>query len=377
MALTQVQSGILADSTQTYGMKNRIINGDMRIDQRNAGAQLSNTTSSQYNIDRWHTFNTQNGKFTVQQNAGSVTPPAGFTNYLGITSNAYTMGSGDFFGVAQIIEGYNFADLNWGSANAKTVTVSFWVRSSLTGTFSTGFQNAGGIFTNYTYTINSANTWEYKTITVVPPTTGTWNTTNGTALQLYWSLGGGSTYVGGTVGTWASTTPFYIQPAGCTNIIGTNGTTFYITGVQLEVGATATQFDRRSFGTELSLCQRYFQSSFPLGTAPANGVASCGFQSSVTAYTTTDGWTAWTPFLVKMRATPTIVLYRANTGSTDGQWSTYGAGGGWISFASYSLNGNSPVAGSGFNITGNKASAVFTAGYSYLIDGNWKAESEL
>jgi hypothetical protein len=273
----------------------------MRIDQRNAGAQLSNTTSSQYNIDRWNTFNTQTGKFTVQQNAGSVTPPAGFTNYLGITSNAYTMGSGDYFGVAQLIEGYNFADLNWGSANAKTVTVSFWVRSSLTGTFSVGFQNAGVLFTNYTYTINSANTWEYKTITVVPPTTGTWATTNTVALQLYWSLGGGSTYVGGTVGTFASTTPFYIQPAGCTNIIGTNGTTFYITGVQLEKGSTASAFEQLHYGHILTLCQRYYEVIGRDSTLTSNsgllvpdGYAGTGQQINTTIF-----------YKVTKRATPT------------------------------------------------------------------------
>jgi hypothetical protein len=306
------------------GMRNRIINGDMRIDQRNAGAQLSNTTSSQYNIDRWNTFNTQTGKFTVQQNAGSVTPPAGFTNYLGITSNAYTMGSDDFFGVGQLIEGYNFADLNWGSANAKTVTVSFWVRSSLTGTFSVGFQNAGVLFTNYTYTINSANTWEYKTITVVPPTTGTWATTNTVALQLYWSLGGGSTYVGGTVGTYASTTPFYIQPAGCTNIIGTNGTTFYITGVQLEKGSAATAFENRQFGQELALCQRYYEKSYEPAVVPGTNTA-LGITYQHTGRNVENLYGIYhTRFRVDKRGTPTVVLYTLS--GTAGQFSNNDSG---------------------------------------------------
>ena len=159
-----------------FGMRNRIINGAMVIDQRNAGASVTQTTSGGYTVDRWSIYGTQNSKFTVQQNAGSVTPPAGFTNYAGCTSSsAYSITSTDRFQFQQPVEGFNIADLGWGTANAKTVTLSFWVRSSLTGTF------GGSIYNNATdrsypiaYTISLANTWEQKSITIAGDTSGTW-----------------------------------------------------------------------------------------------------------------------------------------------------------------------------------------------------------
>ena len=166
MALTQVTAGILDNSTQTYGMKNRIINGDMRIDQRNAGASVTQNDTGIYTLDRWSAYGVVTSKFAVRQNVNSVTPPAGFKNYLGITSSsAYSITSGDIYIVQQNIEGYNVADLAWGTASASTVTLSFWVRSSLTGTF--GGSLTAGNNRNYpwSYTISSANTWEYKTIT--------------------------------------------------------------------------------------------------------------------------------------------------------------------------------------------------------------------
>jgi hypothetical protein len=252
------QAAILAASGSpgtTTGFKNKIINGNMVIDQRNAGASV--TPSNTYTLDRWTAYSSQTSKYTVQQNAGSVTPPAGFTNYLGVTSSsAYSITSSDIFIVRQFIEGYNIADLGFGTANAKTVTLSFWVRSSLTGTF-------GGSFTNsaenraypFTYTISAANTWEQKSVTFAGDTSGTWLTTNGTGIGVVFGLGVGSTY-SGTAGAWAGSA--YYSATGATSVVGTSGATFYITGVQLEVGTTATNFDFRSYQNELFLCYRYY-----------------------------------------------------------------------------------------------------------------------
>jgi hypothetical protein len=243
------------DSGGSLGFRNRIINGDMRIDQRNAGASVTPTTSS-YTLDRWFAVANVSSKFSVQQNAGSVTPPAGFTNYLGITSLAATsLGASDYYLISQKIEGYNIADFGWGTAGAQTVTLSFWVRSSLTGTF-------GGVFTNsaqnrsypFTYTISAANTWEQKSVTVAGDTSGTWLTTNGTGLWLLFGLGVGSTF-NGTAGSWSGST--FLSATGATSVVGTNGATFYITGVQLEAGSVATPFERRDYGRELMMCQRY------------------------------------------------------------------------------------------------------------------------
>ena len=258
MPLTLVDQGLLSTNAQYTGFKNRIINGDMTIDQRNNGASVSTTTvDATYTLDRWMAAFNVATRYTVQQNAGSVTPPVGFTNYLGVTSTAATsVGSGDYYFLQQLIEGFNIADLGWGTANAQTVTLSFWVRSSLTGTF-------GGALTNsaqnrsypFSYTISAANTWEQKTITVAGDTTGTWLTTNGAGIRLRFGLGVGST-LSGTAGAWAGSN--FVSATGATSVVGTNGATFYITGVQLERGQTATSFDVLPYGTELMLCQRYY-----------------------------------------------------------------------------------------------------------------------
>ena len=239
-------------------MKNRIINGAMVIDQRNAGASVTPVTGA-YLVDRWNYQASQASKFTVQQNAGSVTPPVGFSNYMGFTvASSVSIGSGDYFYFRQPVEGFNFADCGWGTANAKTVTLSFQVYSSLTGTF-------GGSLTNsasnrsypFSYTVSVANTWTTAYVTVAGDTTGTWvGSTNGVGVYANFSLGMGSTF-SGTAGAWAGT--LYASATGAVSVVGTNGATFYITGVQLEVGSSATGYEYRQYGTELALCQRYCQ----------------------------------------------------------------------------------------------------------------------
>jgi hypothetical protein len=305
-----------ANLPNTFGFKNRIINGEMDIDQRNAGASIT-PTSAQYSVDRWQCFLTQASKYTIQQNAGSVTPPAGFTNYLGVTStSAYSIVSSDFFMFRQAIEGLNVADLGWGTANAKTVTVSFWVRSSLTGTFGGTLMNSAADRSYpFTYTISAANTWEYETITIAGDTSGTWLSNTNTGVYLQFGLGVGST-LSGTAGAWTGTSNIF-SATGATSVVGTNGATFYITGVQLEVGSTATSFDYRDYGRELILCQRYFQN---LHASSLGGK----YISSFVASSTTEGFGV--NFLpVSMRAEPALAItlsggttkYRFNGGTTD------------------------------------------------------------
>jgi hypothetical protein len=210
-------------------------------------------------LDRWQYQASQASKFTVQQNAGSVTPPSGFTNYLGATvASAVTVGTTDYFQLLQPIEGFNTADLDFGKSTAKTVTLSFWVRSSLTGTFGGALRNSAGNYCYpFSYSISSANTWTQISITITGPTSGTWiGATNGTGLVVNFSLGMGSTY-SGTAGSWAASD--YSSATSAVSVVGTSGATFYITGVQLEKGSTATSFDYRPYGTELQLCQRYYQ----------------------------------------------------------------------------------------------------------------------
>jgi hypothetical protein len=244
---------------QIGGTRNKIINGAMTIDQRNAGAAVTITTASatQYLLDRWYlrAEAAAGSKVSVQR---SSVAPAGFSNSQLITSlSAYAIGASEHFATVQAVEGFNAADLSWGTASAKTITVSFWVRSSLTGLFS-GFilNGAANRCFVFSYTINAADTWEYKTITIPGDTTGTWVTDNGLGLYLNFTVAAGSS-VSGAAGSWSST--FNRSATGQTSLVGTSGATFYITGVQLEAGDTATPFEHRSYGAELALCKRYYQ----------------------------------------------------------------------------------------------------------------------
>jgi hypothetical protein len=270
-------------------LKNRCINGNMVIDQRNAGAS---GTITGYTVDRWGYNATQTSKITWQQNAGSVTLPVGFTNYLGFTSSsAYTVLTGDTFYASQAIEGYNIADLGWGTANAKTVTLSFQVYSSLTGTFGGALVNsAGNRSYPFSYTVSSANTWTAISVTIAGDTSGTWLTTNGVGIALRVGLGSGATY-SGTAGAWAAGN--YVQSTSSVSVVGTNGATFYITGVQLEVGSSATGYEYRQYGQELALCQRYYE--------VMNGVV---FQCAVGGSNREGSWR----FCNDKRTTPTITL---------------------------------------------------------------------
>ncbi len=285
-------------SSGLYGFKNRLINSAMVIDQRNAGASVT-ATGSNYSLDRWQMLASVSSKFTVQQ---SSTAPSGFTKSLLVTSSAATsLGATDYYLITQKIEGFNTADLGWGAAGASSVTVSFWVRSSLTGTFGFVVRNgAGNRLYPASYTINSANTFEYKTVTIAGDTTGTWLTDNSIGIELDFGLGVGSTY-SNTAGTW---TTGGLGTTGATSVVGTNGATFYITGVQLEKGSTATSFDYRPYQNELVLCQRYYtfgntyyQStvynfrSFPVTMRAAPTLTSSTALNDPLTYT--DGFRSW------------------------------------------------------------------------------------
>ena len=300
-------------SVASHGLnfRNRIINGAMVIDQRNAGASINGNAT--YSLDRWLANASVTNKYTVQQNAGSVTPPAGFTNYLGVTSSsAYSVGAGEQFSIIQPIEGFNTADLDFGKATAKTITLSFWVRSSLTGTFGGSLLNgAGNRGYPYSYTISTANTWEQKFITIAGDTTGTWiGATNGIGLYVIFGLGVGST-LSGTAGVWAGSSLF--SATGATSVVGTSGATFYITGVQLEVGASAAPFETRPYGQELALCQRYYEST----------ICSSGGNIFADTYSTNGNVCQLNlNFNVAKRATPTMSTIGTFTiGNTAGaQW---------------------------------------------------------
>jgi hypothetical protein len=317
-----------ADSLQ--GFRNRIINGDMRIAQRGTSSVTQNASDYQYPVDRFGVYGTVTSKFTAQQ---SSTAPAGFINSIIITSSsAYSVLTGDSFVLQQFIEGTNVADLGWGSANAKTVTLSFWVRSSLTGTFGGAFSNSA-VNRSYpfTYTISVADTWEQKSVTIPGDTTGTWLTTNGLGIRLWFNMGAGSTF-SGTAGAWAGAD--YRSATGATSVVGTNGATWYITGVQLEVGSVATPFERRPYGTELALCQRYFQKlNGSLATYSGTGEANANFYRH----------------LVEMRSSPTVTVTTSPTYTN----------------ASALTNDENSVTGSRFYVTVTSTGRAFATGFVY------------
>jgi hypothetical protein len=273
-----------------FVLKNRIINGDMVIDQRNAGASVTiNATANIYTIDRFRCRGeTSDGVYTCQQDSDA---PNGFTKSakITVTTADASLAAGQIYAFQQLIEGFNTADLAWGTASAKTVTLSFWVKSSVTGTFGGSFRNSASDRSYpFTYTISVADTWEYKTITIAGDTSGTWLTTNGVGIILTLGFGVSST-VSGTAGAWSGSN--FVSATGATNLMATSGATFYITGVQLEQNTSATPFERRLYGQELANCQRYFSLTTVVGSGIANGTTA--FDISLT-------------YPVQMRSAPTI-----------------------------------------------------------------------
>jgi hypothetical protein len=342
----------------------------MRINQRNLGTVT--VTASGYNtVDRWQANQTASSKYSVQQ---STTAPTGFSNSILCTSlSAYSVSSSDIFFLVQNIEGYNVSDLDWGTANAKTVTISFWTRSSLTGTFGGALANSTQDYCYpFTYTISAANTWEQKSVTITGATAGTWVTNNGIGLQVIFGLGGGSTR-SATAGSW--TTSSIYTATGATSVVGTNGATFYITGVQLEIGSTATPFERRLYNQELANCQRYYETSYEGVKVPTNVTNS---QVISTVGSTSYGGTAGgagsqslssVPFKVTKRATPTVTTYSYTSSTT----STVSNGWTGVDLAS-----NSGVVAATttnwFNIYNATGSTISVAPYSVMYHFSASAE---
>lgn len=294
MALSKI---LPASQDQYVGARNLIINGAMTVSQR--GTSFTPSTGLAYSLDRYATLETTDGSMTISQDT-SVVPTDFQYSLKAVTGTAdSSLAAGQRMILLTRIEGYNVAHLELGTANAKQFTLSFYVRSSLTGTFGGAFQNSASD-RNYpfTYTINSADTWERKTITITGDTSGTWNTTNGTGLQVCWGLGVGSTY-SGTAGAWAAGD--INSATGATSVIGTASATWYITGVQLEVGDTATPFEHEDFGTTLAKCQRYL----PALNHQGNGMYATGKAFSST------GARIFYQFKVPPRTNPTGISISA------------------------------------------------------------------
>jgi hypothetical protein len=316
-----------------FGFKNRIINGAMTISQAAAGSSITpaatGASSANFAVDRTRIAYSQNSKLTAQQNRGSVTPPAGFKNYVGVgVASTATVGATDYFLAGQTIEGYNTSDLAWGTASAATITLSFWVYSNTTGTFG-GAVNNSAYDRSYvfSYTINVANTWEQKTVTIAGDTSGTWLTDNSAGIRIWFSLGTGST-LSKASGSWGAGE--YYSATGATSLMGNTSNYLYITGVQLEKGSTATSFDYRPYTTELQLCQRYLPA---WNTSATNGPFAIGQAVSTTIAN------IMLPYQVQPRVPPTGITASAAgsfylVNSTNGLAGTYSS----TTFSYASLN---------------------------------------
>jgi hypothetical protein len=295
-------NGLTPQASNMAATFNRIINGAMTIDQRNAGAAVSPMAGG-YGVDRWKGsyLGGASGRFSAQQSSNA---PTGFNNswLITVTTADASPSSDHGYQVQQAVEGYNVSDLNWGTANAKTVTVSFWVYSSIAGTFPLLINNSdssrlyGG-----TYTVSSANTWTQASVTITGDISGTWLTTNGNGLNVIFGFGGGASR---TISTgWQSgsgSTPTNVT--GCTQLIANSGATFYITGVQLEAGSTASSFAYENYSDTLQKCQRYYHL---LASYGVGGYGSGVSESIFASY----------QFKVNMRASPTVTITSNGTES--------------------------------------------------------------
>jgi hypothetical protein len=384
MSIQRIKSGVIADSavtaakldestSQLFGFRNRIINGDFRIDQRNAGAAVTNAAIG-YHLDRFQTgyYGSGTGRMTVQQ---SSTAPSGFNKSLSVTVTTADAAPTSAFAydiARHIVEGFNIADFEWGTANAKTVTLSFWVRSSVTGNFPLIMYDNGRTVTyGDLYNIAAANTWEYKTMVIPGPTIGTgWGTTNDFGTSVLFGAGGSASRTINT-GWNASDGTAPSNVTGATQLIATNGATFFLTGLQLEVGSVATPFERRPYGMELHLCKRYYQKTYDIGEVPGTNTGASLWVGGTYAQLTNQTWGATWIYPVEMRGTPTVTFY--TTSGTAGSLDySYGTGSSGTGAATAFGRGSKAV--SAYH---NETAPGMTAGNGVVILGHIVASAEL
>ena len=362
--LTFSDSSNQAAAASPFGLKNRIINGDMVVAQRGTSS-ISIDNTEKFVVDRFLIRSNASGLSATSQQ--STTAPNNFVNSMIVSvTTGGTIAAATRGYIQQRIEGFNVSDLGWGSSAALTVTLSFWVRSSKTGTFSGALQNDPALGNRsyvFTYSISSANTWEQKKVTIAGDTTGTWYTNNLTGINLMFDLGNGSDLRTAITGSWVAGD--YRGANSSVNIFDTSGATFYITGVQLERNTTATPFEWIPFGAELVLCQRYFEKSYELLTVPATNTAVGVVHVSAASNGFAD-MLVMLNFNVQKRATPTMTFYRED--GTSGSWNMERSGSNTtpsVNSSSVGDNGGRIYCATGANWT------------AASIKGHWVASAEL
>jgi hypothetical protein len=300
--------------------RSKIINGAMTIDQRNAGASVTNpgTAAVTYTLDRWSVRNATDAAVNVVQSTDAPNATLSNSIELDVTTADTSIAAGQVYTLQHRIEGFNVNDLGFGKAGSRSFTVSFWHKHTKTGTYCVGFTNsAGNRAYPAEYTQAVADTWEQAIVTVLVDTTGTWLLTNGLGLVVYFVVAAGSNFHG-TAGAWAAANTFATSSQ--VNALDSTSNFFRITGVQLEAGDTATPFEHRSVGAELALCQRYFEKSYALVTVPGTDT-SVGLVQSLNG---TDGnQVTGIRFLVPKRATPTGLFWSKSGTASSLSTTTY------------------------------------------------------
>jgi len=378
VGITSINSG------QLGGSRNVIINGAMVVNQRGFTGSSGATTHNAYTTDRFYIAHNMDGavsagQTTMNSTVGGNAYADGFNSALHyrVTTADASLSSSQYAFLSQAIEGFNVQGFKKGTANAQQFTLSFWVRSSLTGTYIVELYDGDNTRqVSKSYTIDTANTWEKKTLTYPADTTGVFDNDNGASLYVVWWLAGGSTYTSGTLNTsWASITDAN-RAVGQVNFLATAGNNFFLTGVQLEVGPTATEFERRSFGDELELCQRYFcKSSNPdvVAVAGANYATAGMFLSgTANAYAANSAYMPTIEFPVTMRTTPSTITFIPTSlaGTTTGQWAVYNVG--ILAWAVATMGVQSSTT-TGF---GAVATGTWSTGAA-ITYGAWTASAEL
>jgi hypothetical protein len=309
--------GEVLTNSQLGGRRNMIINGAMQVAQRGT-SQASITSTGYYTIDRWQVAITNGGTWTMSQDT-DVPTGEGFANSLKMdcTTADTSFGASDSLYVRTKLESQDCQNMKKGTSSAEKVTLRFWVKSSKTGTHIVELlDNDNSRFVSLAYTISSADTWENHTLTFPADTTGAFADDNGVGLGIHWYMGAGSNISSGTLGTTWHTTQAN-RAAGQVNLADSTDNNWYLTGVQLEIGEQATPFEHRSFGEELRLCQRYFTTSYPDGTAIGNAYGSAAGLVYYRASDNNFGMSSTSQFFpVTMRASPTITIYSTKTGTS-------------------------------------------------------------
>jgi hypothetical protein len=368
--LVPATSGTMATTSQLTGFRNRMINGDMRIAQRGTSFSGINNTQAYYAADRFRfSASNPNSIWTLSQEVDS---PAGSgfvnsTKILCTNGASYTANQEAYF--EQLIEGYNIADCDFGTGSAKQMTLSFWVKSSDAGNYGIWMLQSDDIRAAVgTYSILAANTWEFKTIVIPADTVGVLNKTNGNALRVRWYIEGGSALRGTVNANWHNSNLAPRLPSDQPSIGTVTNRYLQYTGVQLEMGSVATPFEFRPFGTEMLLCQRYYETDIPPGFKAGSVIGSVSNTVATNLSTINSTWQYYHVKLVDKRVTPTVTIYGPQ-GSVER--------GGRDNGAEYGASTAQPsrIYQKGFGVIAGSG-AGFTPEYG-VVHFNWTANAEL